>query len=32
MTITALHPSTVFDPELHYGHGDDNALYNLFAI
>lgn len=32
MTITALHTSTVFDPELHYGYGDDNALYNLFAI
>ena len=31
MTITALHTSTVFDPELHYGHSNDNALYNLFA-
>jgi hypothetical protein len=21
----------IFDPELHYGAGDDNALYNFFA-
>ena len=31
MAITALSPRTAFDPELHYGHGDDDALYNLFA-
>ncbi|OAQ61363.1 hypothetical protein VFPBJ_11445 [Purpureocillium lilacinum] len=31
MTVTALAPDAVFDPELHYCDGDDNALYNLFA-
>ncbi|KAK4077247.1 hypothetical protein Purlil1_12430 [Purpureocillium lilacinum] len=31
MTIAALAPHPAFDPELHYGDGDDNALYNLFA-
>jgi hypothetical protein len=30
MTSTAL-PPQAWDPELHYGDGDDNALYNLFA-
>ncbi|KJZ69707.1 hypothetical protein HIM_10901 [Hirsutella minnesotensis 3608] len=31
MTATTLPPHSAFDPELHYGDGDDNALYNLFA-
>ncbi|KJZ68574.1 hypothetical protein HIM_12036 [Hirsutella minnesotensis 3608] len=31
MTATTLPPHATFDPELHYGDGDNNALYNLFA-
>ncbi|OAQ57749.1 transposase [Purpureocillium lilacinum] len=31
MTSTVTPPTALFDPELHYGDGDDNALYNLFA-
>nr|UUW39089.1 putative transposase [Epichloe sp. LpTG-3]UUW39107.1 putative transposase [Epichloe sp. LpTG-3] len=31
MTIAAPSPHPLFDPELHYGDGDDNALYNLFT-
>ncbi|OAQ62573.1 transposase [Purpureocillium lilacinum] len=31
MTSTVTPPPALFDPELHYGDGDDNALYNLFA-
>ncbi|KAK4068501.1 hypothetical protein Purlil1_13791 [Purpureocillium lilacinum] len=31
MTATAVPPPATFDPEVHYGDGDDNALYNLFA-
>ncbi|KAM4060433.1 FAR1 DNA-binding domain-containing protein [Hirsutella rhossiliensis] len=31
MTATTLPPHSAFDPELHYGDGDDNALYNMFA-
>ncbi len=31
MTATTITHHSAFDPELHYGDGDDNALYNLFA-
>ena len=31
MTATAVPSPATFDPEVHYGDGDDNALYNLFA-
>ncbi|KAJ6436342.1 ankyrin repeat domain-containing protein [Purpureocillium lavendulum] len=31
MAATTLPLHSAVDPELHYGHGDDNALYNLFA-
>ncbi|KJZ69739.1 hypothetical protein HIM_10879 [Hirsutella minnesotensis 3608] len=31
MTSAAPSPHALFDPELHYGDGDDNVLYNLFA-
>ncbi len=31
MAASALSAHAAFDPELHYGDGDDNALYNLFA-
>ncbi|KAJ6439092.1 hypothetical protein O9K51_08499 [Purpureocillium lavendulum] len=31
MACTAIPIRASFDPELHYGDDDDNALYNLFA-
>ncbi|KJZ68513.1 hypothetical protein HIM_12097 [Hirsutella minnesotensis 3608] len=31
MTSAEPSPHALFDPEPHYGDGDDNALYNLFA-
>ncbi|KAK4089343.1 hypothetical protein Purlil1_6332 [Purpureocillium lilacinum] len=31
MAVAALLPHATFDPELYYGDGDDNALYNIFA-
>ena len=31
MAATTLPPHSAIDPELYYGDGDDNALYNLFA-